>query len=121
MSCVRRSMNSAAVTSLSAGPFGSVGCVAGAPVPQVGFRTGPADTRVRGYAPRLSLLYSRIACPIWRRLLAHPTRADDSWVDRLVGRKNEIASTITTNTTSSSTQVNPLRDPRGAQRGRLRL
>src|SRR4051812_46007587 len=38
--------------------------------------TAAADTLaiVRGYAPRLSLEYSRIACPICRRLLAHLTR-----------------------------------------------
>jgi hypothetical protein len=54
-SCVRSRRKMAADTSLSAGLFESAnGSVAAAPVPHVGTRTGPADVRVRGHAPRLS-------------------------------------------------------------------
>src|SRR5688572_4874676 len=76
MSCVRSSRNSAAVTSFGAGPSGPKGFADAVPVPQVGITDAPAVATVRGYAFWFSLPYNKIACPIWRRLLAHRTRLE---------------------------------------------
>ena len=106
MSCVRISRNIAAVTSFAFGASGLVnGLRALTPVPQVSGASG--SYIVRGYAPLFSFEYSRIACPICRRLLPHFTRLAGYCVLFTVG--NRIAATMTMMkiTASNSKRVKP--------------